>query len=395
MALLCSAVLALPCAAQEGGTKDEVPEQAPPETEAAQAPAEAPPPKKKSNLEEVPMHRWGAVTLSLGVWEPQQVGLNDEVAVVVPSNAAAYPLVLDPEASWRGSVGAAYHLPKGMGSVVVKYDSMNSENRDQFYTPGIFDFLESQGINAFSGVFDDGFADGVQAHALNKTREFRLDYQNVAWETPRTHATWGAGVRSIDHSELLEINYLALVPNFPPLIPPINVDAELLAPRPDTYRAQSDFSATGVGVSLDVEFKFHPRFSIVSGLAVGLLTGKMSSKYETNTFFYVYNSTPPIILTQEELFFILESGSQADIDLISQDGFNFAAYTQPTKQAAQTYEAYVGVQTTVWRGLKIYATFREMYYSNVGERLSVDSTIESASRSVNYEGYLVGVSWRF
>jgi hypothetical protein len=151
MALLCGAILALPCAAQEGPPKDEVPDQAPPETEAAQAPAEAPPPKKKSNLEEVPMHRWGAITLSLGAWEPQQVGLVDEVAVVVPTNGLAYPLNLDPQGSWRGSVSAAYHLPKGMGSVVMKYDSMDFENDDQFYTPGIFNFLETQGLNTFRG----------------------------------------------------------------------------------------------------------------------------------------------------------------------------------------------------------------------------------------------------
>jgi hypothetical protein len=49
----------------------------------------------------------------------------------------------------------------------------------------------------------------------------------------------------------------------------------------------------------------------------------------------------------------------------------------------------------VWRGLKIYATFREMYYANVGARLVVSDRLETTSRSVNYEGYLIGVSWRF
>jgi hypothetical protein len=289
----------------------------------------------------------------------------------------------------------AYHLPKGMGSVVMEYDSMDFENNDQFYTPGVFQYLESQGLNTLSGVFDDGFADGVKANASNKTREFRLDYQNVAWDTPRTHATWGAGVRSIDHSELLEVHYLALVPNFPPLIPPIAVDAEALAPRPDTYRAQSNFSGTGAGVSLDVEFKFHPRFSIISGLGISLLTGKLSTKYETTTFFYLNNSQPPVILTPEELFDLLNNGTAEEIGLITQNGFSVDAYTPPTKQAAQAYEAYVGVQSTVWRGLKVYATFREMYYDHVGARLSVDATLETSSRSVNYEGYLVGVSWRF
>jgi hypothetical protein len=405
MAVLCGALVALPCAAQEGGTKEETPEQAAPaaepeaEAEKPAAEAEKPPAKKKSNLEEEPMHRWGAWSISLAVWDPQQIGVSDEVAVIVPDDQPAYPLRIDPESSWRGSIGAAFHLPKDRGSVVVRYDSMSHESQDDFFSPGQFIYFESQAVG-FRGVFDDGYADGVRTSGLYKTREFRLDYQNTAWSTPRTRGTWSAGVRSIDHSEELELTYFALVPNFPALIPPAvesTADAAALIPLPDRVRAQSDYSATGAGAALDVEFKFHPRFSIVSGLAVGLLTGDMSSRYKSKTYLYINNAfQPPVILTPEELLAILSTGTAEDIALIEQVQTVSDVYSPNVKHASQTYEAYVGVQSTVWRGLKVFATFRELYYSNVGERLGLSSQgITTASKSVGYEGYLVGVSWRF
>jgi hypothetical protein len=99
-------------------------------------------------------------------------------------------------------------------------------------------------------------------------------------------------------------------------------------PRSDTYRAQSDFSGTGVGVSLDAEFKFHPRFSIVSGLAIGLLTGKISTQSETNTFFYV-DTLAGVILTPEELFFILENGSEQQIQALAQVGSRLPRTRRP------------------------------------------------------------------
>jgi hypothetical protein len=401
LALLCGALLALPAAAQEGADKEETPSQAPTEAEKNEAPPAPPAVSKDAKLEDQPMHRWGAWTISLAAWSPSMVGGEDEIAIVVPTNNhAPYPLMLGAEANIRESWLVAYHLPRNLGSVVMHYDSMNYNQQATYLSPGQFIYGESQAYPGYRGAFDDGFADGVSAEATRKTREVRFEFSDTAWQTKHTRATWGAGVHNIDYAQQLRIEYYALVPNLPPVIPPVidpAPDPATYAPRPDYVTQQSDYSGSGVGGSLDVEFVLHPRFSIISGLSIGLLRGKVTTSYQSLTSYYYSTDGGYHYLSKDELFDILNNGTENQIKQVGQDSVTVALSAPNVSQAAQTFDLYVGVQSAVWRGLKVFATYREMYYQNVGARAvpTTALTIDRQTLSVGYEGYLVGLSWRF
>jgi hypothetical protein len=402
LALLCGVALALPAAAQEGTGKDEAPAQtpAPEAAEAKEAPTPPPAAGKDAQLTEAPMHRWGAWTISLAAWSPSMVGGEEEIAIKFPTSGGAYPVLLGAESSIRESWMVAYHLPKYLGSIVFHYDSMNYDDTASYATPGQFIFGESQAYPGFRGAFDDGFADAVNAWATRKTREVRFEFSNTAWETKHTYATWGAGVHNVDYSQQLQIQYLALVPNLPPVIPPIvppSYDPATLAPRPDKVNMQSDYSGSGVGGSLDVEFRLAPRFSIISGLSIGLLRGKVSTVYQSQTSYYFTTDGGGQYLSKDELFDILNNGTEDQIKAVGQAPVIDELNVDDVSQAAQTFDLYVGIQSAVWRGLKVFATYREMYFQNVGSRAVPQPglNIATESFSVGYEGYMIGASWRF
>jgi hypothetical protein len=406
-ALLCGAALTWPALAQQGGAPpDQVPQQPPPETEKkepAPEPAATPePPKKKSSLEDPPLHRWGGFTISLAGWSPALIGADDVIAVSLPTSGAyPHPITIPSSSSIRESWMVAYHLPQNMGSIVGHYDSMHTEDSTFVETPGQFDIGESLASPVVRGAFDDGLADAVDGSSTTKTRETRLEYSNTAWEGKHTRATWGAGVRNVDHNELLQVNYYALVPNLPPVIPPIvdvARDPAQWQPIPDKVTLQTDYSGTGVGVSLDVEFKLHPRFSIISGLSLGLLRGKSTSTYKSLNGFYVSSfGGETHYITPQEMVTILQTGTQNEILAVSQQYLFTAYYAPNVSQAGQTFDGYVGVQSMVWRGLRVFATFRDMYYQNVGmdQVLNPNLTVTTTSKSVGYEGYKIGASIRF
>ena len=68
-----------------------------------------------------------------------------------------------------------------------------------------------------------------------------------------------------------------------------------------------------------------------------------------------------------------------------------------TSSFAQSYDLYLGVQVVAAKGLKVFTTLRDVSYVNVGEYIALDANlgIQTTSLNANYEGYTVGLSWRF
>jgi hypothetical protein len=52
---------------------------------------------------------------------------------------------------------------------------------------------------------------------------------------------------------------------------------------------------------------------------------------------------------------------------------------------------------TAYRGLKIFGTLRDVSYINVGEYVVPTTGFSNTRTSLNagYEGYTIGLSWRF
>ena len=404
-ALLCGMVLALPVVAQEHAIPKELPPapSTPPAESAEPAePAPTPPaPKKKMEFGDPPLHRWGGMTISVAAWEPSLVGADEELATTY-QNGYGSPLMEGSTTHIRETVGAIYHLPKDSGSIGLTYDSMHQSDSVDYFTPGQFIFGETRAYPIALGVFDDGFADGLGASLERKTREFRLYYSQTAFENPRVKGTVGAGYRQVSHSRSLDISYLAIVPNLPPLIPPAvsgNTEAVRLAPFPDSVTQNANFSGHGLGVSLDLEFPFDPRVSLITGLAIGLIRGSASSAYSSQSSFYYQSQdgVGRVPLTKDQLFAILSNGTASQIASVGQEVVRTGLTQSPTSQFAETLDVYLGLEVKVYRGLRVFATLRDVYYANVGEYVvpRPGFTDVRTTLSAGYEGYVIGLSWRF
>lgn len=401
-ALLCGLALALPVAAQEDADpKEPVPPPSEPKAEVVEtAPA-------KKSIEDPPLHRWGGWTVSVAAWNPSLVGAEEEIATA-EQNGIFAPLMMGSDPAVTGTLEVSYHLPRDAGSIVAHYGAMSQEDSLQNLTPAEFNFLETRAYPSLLGVFDDGRADGVSADALRRSREFRLEFQKRAFDSKWARGTWGAGYRELSHGRALGINYYAIAPNLPPLVPPVpgaNGDPLALAPRPDLVSQSSNFSGNGLGGSLDVEFPLHPRVSIVSGISIGLIRGRAESAYTSVSSYYFLNGTPEVPLTTDELVEILNYFCEGDptvcpgpraSDVLQ--GSTILGLTSSSKTLfAETLDVYVGVEVTAYRGLKVFGTLRDVSYFNVGEYVVPTAGFSNARTSLNagYEGYTIGLSWRF
>ena len=386
-ALLCGMALAVPVVAQE----DAIPNDSPRATTA--------PEKKKMEFGDPPLHRWGGMTIVLAAWEPQLIGADEELATTYP-NGVANPLMEGSTPHIRETVGAIYHLPSDAGSIGMTYDSMDQNDTVDYLSPGQFIFGETRAYPYAAGAFDDGFADGVTATLSRKTREFRFFYSQTAFENKIAKGTWSAGYRQVGHSRNIAISYLAIVPNLPPLIPPSlpdNTDPNRLNPLPDQVLQTANFAGHGLGASFDFEFSVHPRVAIITGLSVGLIRGSGSSAYSSQTSFYFQEPLSDVPLTPDQLFTILSTGTRDDIALVGQR-LVFAGLNQPsTSQTAETFDIYLGVEVKVYRGLKLFATLRDVYYANVGEYVVPRPGLTNVRTplTAGYEGYVFGLAWRF
>jgi hypothetical protein len=307
------------------------------------------------------------------------------------------------DARIKETIRVAYHLPRDAGSIVVQYDAMNHDDQQDDFTPGQFNFAESRSFPYLLGAFDDGFADGVSSRATRKTREFRLEYQKKAFDSKWARASWGVGYRQLTHERALQITYYAIVSNLPPLIPPIvnsSDDPNRLDPIPDSVLQNSEYSGHGLGVSFDVEFPVHRRVAIVSGISIGLIRGTSESDYSSiSSGYFLGGSTVP--MTPEELFAFLTSPPPVPpgptVGDIHQDSFLVALSSRSASQLGQSFDVYLGVQVLVYQGLRVFATIRDVSYTDAGQYVvpRPGPATETTSLDTGYEGYAVGLSWRF
>jgi len=393
-ALLCGMALAFPVAAQE----EPVPAEPPPPPPAETTPAATEATPKPKSLEP-PLHRWGGWTLLIAAWEPALIGADEEIAMTFEGGRAV-PLMAGTEDHIKETIEVTYHLPKDAGMIVGHYDAMSHDGTVEEFTPGRFIYFESRGFPFALGAFDDGFADGVISSATRQTRDFRLEFAKRAFDSRWARGIFKAGYRQVSHDRFIGIGSFAIVPNLPPVIPPVVPDTEdplRLAPLPDLVLQRSSFSGHGVGAAFDVEFPLHPRFSITSGLSIGVIRGTAKSTFESTSSYYFQNANPDVPLTQEELFDILGTGTEAEILEVNQAVVTAALSQPPSDQIAVSYDVYFGIEGTVYRGLKLFARLRNLYYSNVGEYVVPTSTGSNDRTSLNagYEGYNLGLSWRF
>jgi hypothetical protein len=346
------------------------------------------------------------MTISVAAWDPSLVGANEEIATTYQFGIGS-PIVEGSTPTIRETAVGIYHLPKDLGSIGMSYDSMNQDDSYSHLSPGNFIYGETRGYPLNLGAFDDGFSDGVTAHLVRKTRDFRLWFSQTAFESPRAKGTWAVGYRQLTHTRNVAISYPAIVPNLPPLIPPAvpsNFDPSRLAPLTDAVSQSSSFTGHGLGASFDVQFPIAPRTSIITGLSIGLIRGSANSQYVSRSSFYFDTQNPGVPLTKDELFAILSSGDEEAIGNVFQEVTVVGLIQEPISQFAQSLDIYFGLEVYLYKGLKLFGTLRDTYYANVGEYVvpqpaaSPGATVKTNERTLlnaGYEGYVIGLSWRF
>ena len=421
VAIACTAMISLSAAAQEGQPPETPPEEPKPAPAAEEPP---PPPKPKSPLGDPPLHRWGGLTLSGEVWGPE-LSNQDLDGTIINEGVDTRVLEMPTDASTRFHWRVWYHLPKDKGSIRFEYDSMRHEGDIEILDPGNFVYGELLAFPLFAGLGDDGLADGLQAISETKTREFRLEYENVAFETPRATGTFHVGYRTIDHSRSLEATYFALLPEFPPLVPPNfppDFNPIFLFPIPDTGRSTSDFSGSGLGAGLDVEFKLHPRFSLWGSLSIGAFRGKIDTRYASSTSAYfcapgtpthpLCSSSEVVLLTFEDVQTIIASevpgtGDGNPTSKIFQDVTSVNVGFRNRSRAAWELDLSIGAEFKIWRSLSLTAGMRELFYADVAADLRRANPVvqpngevnfeqvSEQNRSVGYEGFTLGLAYRF
>jgi hypothetical protein len=411
VAALCGAALAWPAAAQETGTE---PKPADSETAPKEAPDKAKDEAKpKRGFEEPPLHRWGGLSLTAFVWNPSLGGGDEAVATRFNGTARGLNAGLTVSNTPPLSDGyrATWTLPHQIGAIEFAYDAIKNTSPLERLEPGTFDFGELLVLQTFAGVADNGYADGFRAEAVTKSRRFRVEYAHTAFESPRVKGTWHAGLHFLGHSKDVQATYFALAPNLPPILPPSNVNPATLAPAPDFAQWQSDFSGTGVGAGLDLQYHVHPRVDVVGGFSLGVASGKQKLQYRSRTQFYLF--TDPVthqsfIPTIDELILIL--GDVTEIPGLVQLQAAGSLIEDNTSQAVEDFEAYLGVEGKVWRTLRLFLHVRSLVFVNAATELKPTSvafastttgfaysirSYDVSQRSAAYQGVVLGVSYRF
>ena len=391
-ALLCCAALARPSLA------DDAPDKTATTSGTEKSPTEVSQ-QASASYAEPPIHRWGGLAVSFAAWNPSLYGANYGVAAqVIPGEVGRVQVLDVPHKSLiRNALAATWILPHAIGGVRFSYDSIHNRSDLERLTPGMFDYYETAVLGTFAGVGDDGLADGFRASTITKSRIFRLEYANTAFESPHAKGTWHAGLHFVDHSRSLDAEYFALAPNLPPLIPPSNMYSNLI-PKSDLAKTRSDFSGQGVGAGVDLEFTVHPRVSILAGFSVGVVVGTLRTEAASRTHFYFSSGGPLGIgyITLDQLREALNDTSDTSAaTFVQQIGSVADVRDDYGTQAAEDFDAYIGIEGKVLHQLRVYAQYRALGFLNAGVDPGPYLSTSSASQSAAYRGFVLGLTYRF
>lgn len=358
----------------------------------------------------------GKIHVELAIWATQPRGLDFFPATEGDPNAPLNTSLVkfDGGTESERRIRFGYRFGQNRGAVMVTWFKHDGGGAIVDRRPGEFVFGTTLTHPLFSGFSNDGFADAYDYQFSDELSDGRIDYSRTAVKNRRVIADWFVGVRRVKHSRFQAVNYFALDPGLPALLPP------LTAPRPDldpnTETAIMSSSFTGRGIEAGMDFKFpmlKGKVVFESGLAVAALRGKIGTDYTSLTHFYVFtdpdtgdvlNLTAPY--DEFELFFQRTDGSiRPVVDFVTQESLTLGLTNQSLSTSSLVIETYLGVRWNIWRTLEVFLGFRNAQYSDVGLDLRPVGTsvtagvnlgqLDSTRHSVTYEGFYGGLSYAF
>jgi hypothetical protein len=148
----------------------------------------------------------------------------------------------------------------------------------------------------------------------------------------------------------------------------------------------------------------------ISGISLGFIRGKAEGTYTSSSSYYNLNKGPNagVPLTKAELFDILanpqpaadpEDPTATYVPQIADLVQTSSTVAQRTSHSllAQSWDVYLGVQVICYKGLRAFITLRDVSYTNIGEYVvpKPGPSNETTSLNAGYEGYTIGLSYRF
>ena len=345
---------------------------------------------------------WGKLLLEYGTWVAQPEGLVGGVATLDLPLDPFDATIIGPEHSSETEhwvrVGADF--ARNVGRITFTRYAHESDATMSMRDPSQFRFGELLAFPEYAGYANDGRADAFDASNAGSLRDTRIDFSRVAFSNSRVEGRWVAGIRRVTLNSATEATYFALVPDFPPIGPGQVTFPAALAPIPDTAEMSSRFS--GGGLSGGMEFRAPlgtPKLVLEAAFNMAVLVGSVDSSYRSETHFYRVG-----LQTLDAPYddFALPGFT----DTVTQDTAGFGLQTESQSTNSQVLELSLGFRWDALDYMNVYAGFRSTQYGNVVSEIRPKGVVSVGSatnlvdasetlRSVSYEGFYLGIGFRF
>lgn len=351
--------------------------------------------------------RVGWVFGEFGYWVTQPSGL-DYVPATIASATDPFGttvLTMPQSTTTRPRSRAGYLIKDNIGEVILSYWSNKDVAVRNQYAPGNFVFGEVEAFPFHAGVFDTGIADAFTSEARTGTRDLRLDFFRTAIDTHRVKGRWFVGLRRVAHDRQLVTDYYALIAGLPLVFNPTNNTIQHnLDPIPDHVESASEFSGRGIEAGVELTFPIRGKVWATAGFSLASLRGSISSRYSSTTSRYALTtvSGTRILTAPDDLFDLGSANSSVQQQLLS-----VGLRTDGASASAQALEGFLEFRWNAWKALEAFAGYRSIRYDNVGadirpETISISPNgvinvqkFSRTERSVQYEGYYAGVSYKY
>lgn len=345
--------------------------------------------------------KWVRIYLEAGVWNSQIAGAEYYPATMNdPQNPVGTDLLTyDDDKSTAARYRAGFLLKKNLGEIIGTWYARRDPVEMSMTRPGNFIFGEIQAHGLYYGYRNDGLADGFNGEAATVLRDLRIDYMRTAFKSKRVIGKWFVGYRRVSHKREHYVEYLALTPDLPPVIPPSPSIDEPLDPRSDTASITSDY--IGRGVEAGMEFRipmWKDRLFLEADFLGASMRGKSTTSYTSTTHYYTVDGA---FLAPSDYD---DAWENVPDDIVQQD-YLIGLQSQSLPTSSQIFEASLGIRGRVWSTLELFLGFRSAQYQNFGVDLRPKVTftatglavqdVEEIDRSATYEGFYTGLSYTF
>lgn len=370
----------------------------------------------------------GTFIVDVSAWATQPAGLDFFPASQIDRNNPFTTALLRPQTETQPDLYArvGYRFPGDTGTVIATWFSTTVDDLSLSGSqPGNFVYGELVAHPFFAGVNLDGLADTFNSRMSTQLSDFRLDYARNAVNTARVKADWFVGYRRVTAKYSMGAAYDALVPHFPPFLPPLSTSPfDQLTPLPDLGQTDSEYRGRGLTAGMDFLVPlWKDRINLEAGFNLAVLRGKTTANYQSETHYYVLvtaGGDETLLAAPYEEFGQTYPDPVTGLprpvaENVQQRTLQLGLSTESISTDTDVLETYLGLRGQVLDWLEIIVGWRNIHYNNIGMDLRPKNTTAAAgavfddgdllgvntqdldqrSKSATYEGFYLGLGFRY